>query len=461
MHRRNLIITLTTCLFLVCCILGTYSIRAQGETRKHVVEAIDNYYSLSLKYDVSVEELKLANPGVTNPKPGDVLIIPRKGSLKAEPEAGDCSKNSRNKREVYHIALMLPLYLEQVADTLWRESLDPVKINELAPFRFIQFYHGFMLAADSLRQKGLNVEIHVYDIDNQSSKVHHVLAEPELKKMDLIVGPFFKNSFASVAEFARENEIPIINPLSSRPDILQGNPYVFKLLPSVESQPQLVADLVRRDFSDYRIILYVANKYQNAELIGQYTDAIERLDQSGKKRVKVLDYAADSIQGFRDAASHTQPNLVIIYAENEVLPAALLSKLSAFKSDYDITVIGLPEWEKYTNIESNYLIALNSLIFISSFTNYRSDAVQGFIRAYRAKYFDEPLYYACSGFDAGFYFMNALMDYGRGFKRCLDDIRIPLIQNQYHFVRKGDGGYDNTYWNILQYSDYFLLKKTF
>jgi ABC-type branched-subunit amino acid transport system substrate-binding protein len=366
----------------------------------------------------------------------------------------------RKNHEVYHIALLIPFYLEQVADSAWKTNMNPTKINELAPFKFIQYYQGFIMAADSLRQKGLNVEIHIYDVGQSTNKALEVIQKPEFKKMDMIFGPLFKNTFSIVAEFAKENEIPIINPFSTRNDILQGNPYVFKLLPSIESQPALLADLVKQNFSDYKIIFYVANKFQNAELIGQFTQAIEQNDLTGKQIVKVVDYSSDSTRGFSKYASVVQPNLVIIYAENEVLPASLLSKLSELKKDYQITVIGLPEWERFTNIESSYLIALNTCIFMSAYTDSHSEEVKAFTESYRARYFDEPLYFAFAGFDAGYFFLNALLSYGKDFTGCINKLRTPLIQNQYHFERKDDGGFDNLNWNILQYNDYFLLKKS-
>jgi len=461
MQRRTLIINLATCYFLIFFLQGSITLWAQGENRKHVVEALDNYYSLSLKYDISIDEIKLANPGITSPKPGDILIIPIKGGMKEDLDEADCLKLRKNRHEIYHVALMIPFYLEQVADTLWTENLVPSRINDFAPFKFIQFYHGFMVAVDSLKQKGLNVEIHVYDVDHLASKVLKVIQEPDLKKMDMIFGPFFKSSFSLVAEFARENKIPIINPLSARNDILQDNPYVFKLLPSVESQPALLAELVRQDFSDHRIIFYVANKYQNSEFIEQCKQAIEQNDRTGNQVVTIVDYASDSVKGFRNYASFGQPNLVIIYAENEVLPADLLSKLSAIKEDYEISVIGLPEWEKFINIESSYLIGLHAHIFMSSYADNQSEDVKGFIRAYRARYLDEPMNYAFSGFDAGFFFLGALLNYGKDFEGCINELGIPLIQNQYHFERKGDSGYDNINWNILQYHDYSLIKKSF
>jgi len=433
---------------------------AQEEKQQHIVQDLDNYYSLSLKYDVSIVELKKANPGISSPKPGDVLIIPRKGEFDEVKESLDCAKFEVNRNKKYRIALMIPLYLEHVEDSLWSEQLDPENINEIVPFRFIQFYHGFIMAADSLRKIGLNVEINVYDVDHQVAKVSEILMRPELKQMDMIFGPFFKNSFSIAAHFARENQITIINPLSARTDILQGNPYVFKLLPSADSQPAIVAELCRREFYDHNIILYTPNKFQNQELIFEIKLAIEKTDPSGMQRVAVVDYLTDSIHGFHKHASLDQTNLVIIFAENEVLPSALLSELSALKSEFEISVIGLPEWDKFNNLESNYLISLKAHIFMSAYTDLRSDHNKDFIRAYRQRFMDEPLNYAYSGFDAAYFFLSALMSYGRDFYRCIDEIHTPLIQNQFQFDHKGNNGYDNVNWNVMQYMGYSLIKKS-
>jgi ABC-type branched-subunit amino acid transport system substrate-binding protein len=438
-----------------------YPVFSQEGTKTHTVTALDNYYSLSLKYDVSIEALKKANPGIANPRQGDVLVIPSQAIQDEIYRDGNCVKNSKYKGQVYHVALLIPLYLEQVADTNWAKNLDPVYINELQPFRFIQFYHGFMMAADSLSRQGLKVEVSVFDVDQQNSKATAVLQNPAMKKMDLIVGPFYKNSFAQVAEFALENHIPIINPLSSRGDILEGNPYVYKLLPSIESQPEIVAKLVNRDYAGYKVILYATNLYQHTELIDRYKETIEGTDPSGKLKVTLIDWASDSIQGFRTYASKTKPNLVIVYAENEVLPSALLSKLSAMRDEYQVTIIGLPEWEKFTNIETIYLKVLNANVLMASYLDTGSEKVRGFINSYRARYYDEPLSYALTGFDAGYYFLNALMNFGKDFNKCLDENDVTLLQNQYHFVKTDGGGYDNVNWNVLEYVDYFLLKKSF
>lgn len=52
---------------------------ATGSTIKHKVDAKETLYSISRKYDISLEELKKANPGVNELKVGQELTIPVKG----------------------------------------------------------------------------------------------------------------------------------------------------------------------------------------------------------------------------------------------------------------------------------------------------------------------------------------------------------------------------------------------
>ncbi len=66
----------------------------------------------------------------------------------------------------------------------------------------------------------VNVKVYVYDVDNQVSKTIKVLQKPELTKMDLIIGPFYKRNFKLVSHFAKMFDIKIVNPLSRRNEIL-------------------------------------------------------------------------------------------------------------------------------------------------------------------------------------------------------------------------------------------------
>jgi LysM repeat protein len=436
------------------------SLQAQDHVIRHQVQSLETFYSLSVKYGVTIDQIKAANPDLAMPRAGEYINIPVKPEAPVEKKNGNCQVLKKGRSTIYEIALLIPLYLEQTYDSAWRQDIDPLALGEVNSFRFIQFYHGFMLAADSMRSQGMNLKIHVFDVDNQSSKTQKVLADPAMKKMDLIVGPFLKNSFQEVADFARANHIPIINPFSSRQDILKGNPYVFKLVPAPESQPELLGKLVKRDFSDHNVIIYIPNKFQGTGIIEEVRAEVQASLVAGAPDIKLIDYASDSIRGFLQYASETLPNLIIVYSENEAMPTALLSKLNEVKSNYPVTIIGMPEWDRFNNLESGYLLSLNSHVFMSAYVDYGSEDVKGFIRRYREDYLDEPQAYAFTGFIAGYQFFQALYLYGDECVSCINELKLQLPQNRLYFRKLEDGGYENIFWNIMQYYDYSLIDRS-
>ncbi len=371
------------------------------------------------------------------------------------------AQKSGGLQKEFRVALLIPLSLEAVNDSLWRQEMDPVKSSEIPSFRFLQFYQGFMMAADSLEQKGLRVRIQVYDVDQAPAKLDAALGDPGMKETDLIVGPFYRNSFSKAAAFAREQRIPIVNPLSTRSDILLENPYVVKAIPANHSQSEVLSNLVQRDFPGHRIIIYVANKLQGSDYVTSLRQSLENRGLYSKYPLAVADYGTDSIQAFYDYAVKDESNLVVMYSESEALPAALLGKINALRNDYSITVIGVPEWDRFTNLESPYLMNLNAHTLTASFVDYSDPAILSFIVRYRERFLDEPQAYAYSGFDIGFFFFGAMMRYGSDFFGQIENYRPRLIQNEMILKNSAQGsGLENQSWRIVKYEDYRMVNRS-
>lgn len=432
---------------------------------------------LALVYGLEYKSLKEANPQIRNRVWfGQVVNIPvlkleeaGKELLVAEakedeqisdqePEADDgasCRKDPRNRNTTYKVGLLVPFSLEKegLIDTLL--SVTPAEMMNLPSFRFIQFYQGFLLAADTLAAKGLNLELQVYDVDQAVSKSDDLIKNRALEDVDIIVGPFYKNPFSLLADYARDHQIPILNPLSPREDILKGNPFVFKMLPSKMSQLEQLGKLVDYRFRTHQVIIVKENKYQGVE----YVDSVRiSLNKLLNRDIPVIDYNTDSIPGVRAHLSATSPNLVIIYAESEVLPVELLPLLNEMDKEKNITIIGLPEWDKFGQLENHYLLNLDAHFFSQQYIDYHEPAIKKFILSFRSRYHAEPLDYAYDGFDAGCFFLSALMEYGRDFYKCAELINYPLLQTRFRFKKTPFGGFDNSYWNIYHFEDHQLVK---
>jgi len=76
---------------------------------------------------------------------------------------------------------------------------------------FIEMYEGILLAADTLRSLGLEINIHAYDIKSDTIELTRIIMSGDLDNMDLIIGPIYSYNLAIVAAYAGKMKIPVVS----------------------------------------------------------------------------------------------------------------------------------------------------------------------------------------------------------------------------------------------------------
>lgn len=461
------------------------------------------YYNQRVRIPVS--------PNAELPEPEVITIKEEKpGIIPEKPDLEPACLPEEYKGMTCKVALMVPLYLDDVKVTGDKLYDDAEPGSNYQPFRFLSFYQGAMLAVDSLKALGLNVEIYLYDVDQEISKTIKVLQDPKLQEVDMIIGPFFRTNFKYVSNFARIFGIKIINPFSRSKEVIDQNGLAFKMMPSTEEGIYQAAEMIRKNFSDHRIILIRHNKYQNAgelnELRSILAESVEpgfsmnnallrgivvdeympdepdeefELPETGYVEGKELSlsqleldpvnsttfpndlpeliYANDSIYGIVEKASVVRPNLIIAFADNEVFALELMTAVNEVKDSLNITLAGLPDWQAFPNLEIQYLLNFETHLLSPSYIDYSSEKVKYFITKYRENYMNEPSLFAFTGYDATYYFLSAFMRYGPNFEECVRDYELELLTTKYIFRKLPGRGYENVYWNLLRYGNFEVI----
>ncbi|MCD4771981.1 MAG: LysM peptidoglycan-binding domain-containing protein [Bacteroidales bacterium] len=486
---------------------------------------------LSKKYKLEVEEIENMNPGVYRyARFGDQIRIP----VEPDPEITNlpdtiqaqdisvferfpnydslnCFANSQNSEITYNVALMLPLYLEEI-DSLNIKGFDDLSQAENIPsFHFVQMYEGVMLAIDSLKNMGLKLNLHVYDVDRNITKTIKVLQDPYLINMDMIIGPLYSESFTLAANFARLFKIQIINPFAQRQEIISNNPYVFKVQPSIQKQTEQVKAYIFENYTNSKIFLLRHNQYKESKVFAEFSDTLNKIivdsikvstfylnnllaecsvrdtslaegeimdsiafesnlfykDTLGllpdsiafKNSISEIIYSRDSIYGIIENASVKRKNIIIVFSDDKAFVTDILSRINILRDTFDIQLIGLPQWDKIRDLDTEILVNLDFHTFSPSFIDYNDKNVVEFIRSFRSKYKTEPQNFAYTGFDIAWYFLNALMKFGKDFEECLPYYRPLLLQTNYYFDKQSNmNGFENSYWNIKQYKNFEVHK---
>ena len=406
-------------------------------------------------------------------------------------------------QDTCHVALMVPLYLEQVDEA-----------NSLAakPFSFLHFYEGFMIAADSMvSSRNMMLDLKVYDVDNTVSKADSAIIDPWLDSADLIVGPFYLKPFNVVKNYAVEHNIPIVNPITPRSEVVDNSPNVIKIKPSMEGQLAPLDSLLKRYYHANNIFIIRQDRYSDTAIINRINEIAARnidscsyvanqhivktirthqkrwkylkvdfeetdyltdnisldvnilkhnIDDSTafKNRIVNINYKRDSLNLVKDYASSMRNNLFIVYGHDKVFANEIVNKVTKLIEHYPITVIMMPEWSKFDRLFNDNLMKMHAIYFDENYVDYQNIRVESFVCKFRNRYETEPTDYAYQGFDIGWYFLNALNVWGEYMMENLPDIDMPLLHTQYRFQQKSEeSGYENTFWNVYQFKGYNKL----
>ena len=411
-------------------------------------------------------------------------------------------------QDTCRVALMVPLYLEQVDEAFY--NAEPSNKTLLTkPFSFLPFYEGFMIAADSMvNSRNMKLDLKVYDVDNDVRKADSAIVDPWLATADLIVGPFYLKPFNVVKQFAVMNNIPIVNPITQRSEIVDNQPSVIKVKPSMDGQMAPLDSLIKNYYHANNVFIIRENKYSDTAIVNNINAIVERnidscsyvpnnhivkvinshhkmwkylkidieesnyltdniifdinilkqnIDDSTafENRIININYERDSLNFVSDYASAMRNNLFIVYGNDKVYANEIVKKVTKLIENYPITVIMLPEWSKFSGLFNDNLMKMHAIYFDANYLDYQNIRVQSFICKFRSRYNTEPTDYAYQGFDIGWYFLNAIKAFGCNMMENLPYYDIPLLQTRFKFRQNAENsGYENTFWNVYQFKGY-------
>lgn len=487
----------------------------------HTVQRKQSLKNIAKLYGVPLNEILINNKGLrNNPKVGTIVRIPYYGSPVEElPHQEVDSAVSEvpytesycvpvfNPDKLYRIALMIPLYLEQVdSEFINQEASNKMLLEK--PFSFLHFYEGFMIAVDSMvNSRGLKLDLKIYDIDQDTNKVMDAINDTWLANADIIIGPFYIKPFEKISAFASQHDIMIVNPLTNRDEIIKGNRNIVKVKPSFSSQLQWLSQLIEDRYKDNSVFVFgmdtanteftgligdiarqKINKYskvdnrhivklikkRNEKLTDNdttyneneyYTDNYsldliyleENIDDSTIFENQVVNYvySIDSLNKIVKKASTVRNNLVIVYGDDKVFATEIVNKVNIMADEYPLTLVAMPDWSRFDRLFNENLMRMNTIYFDDEYIDYELYKIMRFISLFRNKYGSEPNDMAYHGFNIGWYFINALMNYSDNIINCISSYSIPLLGTKYYFSRKSaDDGFVNEYWNLYQFKNY-------
>ena len=452
-----------------------------------------NNPKLSIGQQIKIPLTDAASIGLPTetPKPEDIVVVPDFPVSHADSVfsphqtivAVDSSECIETSQKEFRIAMFLPWFL---ADNAPASAPDTSMVKD-SEGRFrnrsgmywihprsanaLEFYQGALLAVDSLKKQGLNAKIVVFDTMRDTIKMAQLLKSPEMKNMDLIIGPFTTELVDQVAPFAGENKIYYVSPTAINAASLKNNPYLIQVNAGEINTVGTITDYISKQEGIH------------VTLIGNRSEADQTLFNAYHNKLKTVfadtsltvhRFRPDSLQEPDRYLKKNRMNVVVIPAVDEAFVNKITAKLYASANNYDINLYGLAGWTKFVNLDLEYLHTLKFSYASAFFIDYDNPQVQKFLKQFRKTYFTEPTMisgygvispypwqFAFLGYDVVYYFVSAMKKYGKNFGHCIPDFRLPMLQSDFRFGKTDPyGGYMNTYFDIYRYrTDYFIVKE--
>ena len=418
----------------------------------------------------------------------------------------DCVASPENATKRYHVALMVPLYLNNIGGVdLSKDKASKTKKSR--PMSFLQFYEGFMIAAEAMEKQGMKLDLTVIDVTDNTATAENAVAKIQNKDLDLIIGPFFGNSFEIVEEYAKANDIAVVNPMTTRKSVIEDNPNVIKAKAGDVGMILSISNLVKNHYPNANVFIVSREKESDSAFLDQLEHHLnmaineevtvsgdeflqyarnesERLEmgsrmvptidvegqvystgdfQSGTTNEVVLSntvkrYPYSKIGEVRSQLSGVRDNVIIAYGDDNVFATQMLNALTRSAERYPVTLVCAPGWQRHEKLLVDNLLKMNAIYISDYFVDYNSEETKHFVLRFRQKYVIDPQQYAFEGYDVGRYFLNALMQYGSDdLINCLHCYQASMLHTNYGFYYKnylnagGNEGKENLYWSIYQY----------
>ncbi len=446
----------------------------------HKVEKGETVYSISRRYGITEEELIAANPQIKKNKlkRKSIIAIPysqKEIAQKAEQEQKKIEKEQSNAEIFRKIEEEEEKNNTSIGDALKVAVVLPFMLDTYSPTeqsRMVEYYEGFLMAVERLKQYGYSFEINTYDSGKESNSLAPLLESGKLDNCNIIFGALHAKHNKELAQFAQKKEIPLVIPFTSKEDEIFRNPMVYVVNTMQSYFFSEVIDHFSRKFAGTNVI-FIEND-NNGNNKKEFVSTLKKsLVKNNHAHTSLSmehfigqepDYAS-----IKAAMKENCKNIFIPTSGSETTLSTLLSSMLVMKNDTvnnlpDFTLFGYPEWQIYANNMQSKMYEVGTYFYTSIFshasfaetTRFQQNYIQWYSHMYQNIY---PRY-SMLGYDTGYYFLLAASKYGKNMGDNINKVSFTPIQTGFKFERVNNwGGFVNKKIYFVHYTPEYKVEK--
>jgi hypothetical protein len=345
-----------------------------------------------------------------------------------------CFCSSAQVKNEVSILYLLPFHLQENNPKISNVK-SSAEIYQIKQFEMIGFWLGAKMALQEYESSGKKINVILRDAVKDNSSLYRIFDDVSLMKdVDIIIGPFYGSIFPEAAEYAKNNNIIIINPFSTRYDFVQNNSNVYKLTPPFYSRPETIAALFLSQPDDYHIILW-GDSVQGPEI------------QAYKHFFNEHNIHFKEIHTFSLPLNAKKNNLIITLFEKTTRVIHAVHTLVNNSTPENSIVIVPEKWFSISELNDDFYNLPHLYYFTDYFIDENCSKVKQFQNDY-LYFFHAPVElagFAYQGYDITHYFIDL---YFADFD--ISKVKYTPLSYQFKWNKILEGGFENRKTRLIQ-----------
>lgn len=350
-----------------------------------------------------------------------------------------CLSVAAQNNGVIKVALLMPFCAKQINENPKHKNADLSNACR-------EYYQGMLIAADSLKNAGFNIDITVFDTERDTIKFKKILATDAVQNADFILGPVVKEGQLMMQNFKNKKNAFHLSPLftftktkiidakaiSAYPDLTYYADYFLQYLKSENLTGNIII-LIGKDAAD--------------KSLANYLKQAVKLETGFKVKTLEITKNKEIVRQFLFNLN----NIIFMASDDESQVNAALKSISDSAINNQVITFGLRKITDFKNINLTTCTSSNLHIITPFYVDYNDTLTKTFVLTYRNYYETEPTEFAFVGYDQ---FIMSIYTYAKtsGTFKELNKIKpFKLLANKYMLIEKPEnGGLQNGILHILK-----------
>ncbi len=353
-----------------------------------------------------------------------------------------------------------------ISTKLIAQSKEPIKIALLMPFcakninqnanhknadlgnACREYYQGLLIAADSLKNAGNNIEITVFDTERDTVKFKKILQNDAVLNADLIIGPVVKEGQIMMQKKKKKKNAYHLSPLFTFTKTKINDPKSISAYPDLNYYAEYLVNYLNKiDATGNLIVVY--GKDASDKMLSNYLKQIVKPEMDLNLKQADINKPNDVLLQF----DRIKNNYVFLACDDESQINSILKTIADTNNNFKETTFGLRKIIDFKDLNLEDWEATNLHIITPFYINYNDSLTKKFITTYRNYHETEPNEYAFVGYDQFIMTVSSYIQTKGTFSKLNELKPFDLLANKYLLKEKTDlPGIQNSFLHILKYT---------